>query len=94
MLLKVPEGIEDASASHVSGTVLLHYDSKVVSNQEILSFISSMSRVFVSQKDDLSRLLEKDPDTVFKCLRDWLQRTMKRQLNLDTNQRILPDDFV
>jgi len=94
MLLKVPEGIEDVSTSHITGTILLHYDSKVVSDREILTFISSLSRVIVSQKNDLSRLLDKDSETVFKCLRGWMQRTIKRQLHLDTNQRILPNDFI
>ena len=92
-LLKIPEGIVDVSVSRITGTVLLHYDSSLVSEEEILSFISSLSRVFVSQKDDLSRLLTNDSETVFQCLRQWLQRTMSRRLHLDVNQRILLDDF-
>ncbi len=92
-LLEVPDGIEEVSASHVTGTVLLFYDSTFVSEKEILSFISSLSRVFVSQKEDLSRLLINDSDTVFKCLRQWLQRTITRRMHLDTDQRILLDDF-
>ena len=91
-LLKVPEGIDDVAVSQVTGTVLLHYDSVLVSEQEILSFIASLSRVLVSQKDDVSRLLTNDYETVFKCLRQWLQRTITRRLHLDVNQRILLDD--
>ena len=92
-LLTVPEGIEKVSMSRITGTVLLHYDSVLVSEREILSFMSSLSRVFISQKDDLSRLLTNDSETVFHCLRQWLQRTMSRRLHLDVNQRILLDDF-
>lgn len=93
VLLKQLEGIEDVSANHVSASILLHYDSKVLSDEEILSFFSSLCRVFLSQKDDLARLLEKDNDIIFRCLKDWLQRSIKRQLHLDINQRIVPDDF-
>lgn len=92
-LLKVPEGIDEVSVSQVTGTVLLHYDSALVSEQEILSFIASLSRVFVSQKDDLSRLMTYDSETICKCLRQWLKRTITRRLHLDANQRILLDDF-
>ena len=92
-LLKFPEGIKDVTVSRVTGTVLLHYDSALVSEKEILSFISSVSRVFISQKDDLHRLLANDSETVFHYLRQWLERTMSRRLHLDVNQRILLDDF-
>ena len=92
-LLQLPEGINDVSVSHVTGTVLLHYDSKLVSEQEILSFITSLSRVFVTQKDDLSRLMANDSETVFNCLSQWLNRTITRRLHLDVNQRIILDDF-
>ena len=92
-LLKVPEGIEEVSANSVSGTVLLNYDTKLVSEREILSFITSLSRVLVSQRDDLARLLKNDSDTIFNCLRDWLQRTVTQRLHLDVTQRILSDDF-
>ena len=92
-LLKFPEGIKDVTVSRVTGTVLLHYDSTLVSEKEILSFISSLSRVFISQKDDLRRLLANDSETVFHYLRQWLERTMSRRLHLDVNQRILLDDF-
>ncbi len=92
-LLKVPEGIEEVQANSVSGTVLLNYDAKKVSEKEILSFITSLSRVFVSQRDDLARLLKNDTDTIFNCLRDWLQRTVTQRLHLDVTQRILSDDF-
>ena len=93
MLLMVPEGIEEVSANSVSGTILLNYDIKLVSEKEILSFITSLNRVFVSQRDDLARLLENDSDTIFNCLRDWLQRTVTQRLDLDVTQRILSDDF-
>ncbi len=92
-LLKVPEGIEEVQANSVSGTVLLNYDEKKVSEKEILSFITSLIRVFVSQRDDLARLLKNDTDTIFNCLRDWLQRTVTQRLHLDVTQRILSDDF-
>lgn len=92
-LLKVPEGIEEVQANSVSGTVLLNYDEKKVSEKELLSFITSLSRVFVSQRDDLARLLKNDTDTIFNCLRDWLQRTVTQRLHLDVTQRILSDDF-
>lgn len=92
-LLRVPDGIVDVSASHMSGTVLLHYNATVVSEKEILSFMSSLGRVFVSQRDDLARLLKKDSDTVFEYLSQWLQRTIGKQLHLDVKQRILLDDF-
>lgn len=92
-LLKVPEGIEEASANCVSGTVLLSYDTKLVSEKEILTFITSLSRVFVTQREDLARLLRNDSDTIFDCLRDWLQRTVTQRLHLDVTQRILSDDF-
>jgi copper chaperone CopZ len=91
--LKVPEGIEEVQANSVSGTVLLNYDEKKVSEKEILSFITSLIRVFVSQRDDLARLLKNDTDTIFNCLRDWLQRTVTQRLHLDVTQRILSDDF-
>lgn len=93
VLLKQVEGIDDVTANHVSATILLHYDSKVLSGEEILTFCSSLCRVLLSQKDDLTRLLEKDNDMIFRCLKDWLQRSIKQQLHLDINQRILPDDF-
>jgi len=92
-LLKVPEGIDEVSVSHVTGTVLLHYDSTFVSEKEILSFISSLSRVFIRQREDLSRLLRNDSDTVFKYLRQWLQKSITRRMHLDVNQRIILDDF-
>ena len=92
-LLKEPEGIDEVSVSPVTGTVLLHYDAALVSEREILRFVSSLSRVFVSQKDDLRRLLTNDSETVEKCLKQWLQRTITRRMHLDVNQRILLDDF-
>ncbi|MBT8347489.1 MAG: hypothetical protein KJO28_14430 [Desulfofustis sp.] len=92
-LLKVPEGIEEVSANSVSGTVLFNYNTKMVSEKEILSFITSLSRVFVTQRDDLGRLLKNDSDTIFNCLREWLQRTVTQRLHLDVTQRILSDDF-
>lgn len=92
-LLEGVEGIENVSANRMSATILLHYDVKAVSREEILSFISNMSRVFVSQKDDMALLMEKDVDIIFRCLKDWLQRSIKRRLQLDINQRIVPDDF-
>ena len=92
-LLKVPEGIEEVSANSVSGTVLLNYDTNMVSEQEILSFLTSLSRVFVSQREDLARLMKNDSDTIFNCLREWLQRTVTQRLHLDVTQRIISDDF-
>ncbi|NNK14107.1 MAG: hypothetical protein HKP52_07710 [Desulfofustis sp.] len=92
-LLKVPEGIEEVSANSVSGTVLFNYNTKMVSEKEILSFITSLSRVFVTQRDDLGRLLKNDSDTIFNCLREWLERTVTQRLHLDVTQRILSDDF-
>ncbi|MBT8354361.1 MAG: hypothetical protein KJO60_07545, partial [Desulfofustis sp.] len=92
-LLKMPEGIEEVSANSVSGTVLFNYNTKMVSEKEILSFITSLSRVFVTQRDDLGRLLKNDSDTIFNCLREWLQRTVTQRLHLDVTQRILSDDF-
>lgn len=89
----MPDGIDDVSVSHVTGTVLFHYDVQALSEREILSFIAAVNRVFVAQKEDVLRLLEKDSDTVYAYLKKWLQKTIKRQLHLDTNQRILPDDF-
>lgn len=92
-LLKVPEGIEEVSANSVSGTVLLTYDTTLVSEKEIVSFINSLTRVIVTQREDLARLLKNDSDTIFNCLRDWLQRTVTQRLHLDVTQRILSDDF-
>lgn len=92
-LMREVQGVLDISANHISGTVLFHYDSKLITDKEILSFITAMNRVLISQKDDLARVLEKDSETVLRCLRDWLKRSVKRRLRLDTNQRILQDDF-
>jgi len=93
-LLKVPEGIEEVSANSVSGTVLLNYDAALVSEKELVAFITSLCRVIVSQRDDLARLLKNDSDTIFSCLRGWLQRTVTQRLHLDVTQRILSDDFL
>jgi len=91
-LLEVLDEIDDMSVSQVTGTVLLHYDSTSVSEQEILSFMNSLSRVFVSQKDDLGRLLTRDSETIFHHFKQWLQRATTRRMHLDINQRILLDD--
>ena len=92
-LLTIPDGIESASANPVSGTVLLHYDSNLVSEQEILEFISSLTRVIIEQKEELALLLKEDPVRAFGCLTKWLQNAITRRLHLDVNQRIILDDF-
>jgi hypothetical protein len=92
-LLKTPAGIENVSTNHITGTILLHYDPKVLTEKEILQFISSLSRVFVSQKDELARLIELDFEVVLHHLKDWLNNALSRRLHLDSKQRILLDDL-
>lgn len=92
-LLKQVDGIEDVTANQISASILFHYDSQKISVEDILSFLAALSRVFMSQKDDLARLLEKDNDAVFRCLKDWLQRSVQQRLHLDISKRIVPDDF-
>jgi len=92
-LLTIPDGIDSVSASPVSGTVLLHYDANSVSEQELMQFISSLTRVIVEQKDELTQLLKDDPARAFGCLSKWLQNAMRKRLHLDENQRIILDDF-
>ena len=92
-LLKTTEGIENVSSSHVSGTILLHYDLETLTEKEILSFISAISRVFVAQKKDLNRLIESDPDAVLNRLREWLKSALTRRLRINTSQRIMLDDL-
>ena len=91
-LLKEVQGLKDVSANDVLGTILVYYEVTEVSERQILAFMSSMSKVLMAQKDDLIQLLAKDSDTVFGCLQDWLQRSVKRGLQLDMDQRILRDD--
>lgn len=91
-LLSMPDGIDSVSASPISGTVLLHYDAKSLSEQEILQFISSLTRVIVTQKEELARLVKSDPARAFVCLSQWLQRAITRRLHIDLNQRIVVDD--
>ncbi|MEJ2057091.1 MAG: hypothetical protein P8X39_04555, partial [Desulfofustis sp.] len=80
-------------ASPISGTVLLHYDTESVSEQEILLFISSLTRVIVAQKEELARLVKSDPARAFACMNRWLQRAITRRLHIDQNQRIVVDDI-
>ena len=93
VLLKQVDGIDDVTTNQVSASILFHYDSQKLSGEDILSFLSALSRVFMSQKKDLARLLEKDNEVIFRCLKGWLQRSIKRRLHLDINQRIVPNDF-
>jgi hypothetical protein len=92
-LLSVPDGIDSVSASPISGTVLLHYDTESVSEQEVLLFISSLTRVIVAQKEELARLVKSDPARAFACISRWLQRAITRRLHIDQNQRIVVDDI-
>ena len=92
-LLNTPEGIENVSSSHVSGTILLHYDPETLTEKEILSFIFAISRVFIAQKKDLTRLIESDPDAVLNRLREWLKSALTRRLRINTSQRIMLDDL-
>lgn len=92
-LIGEPDGIDDVSPSLVTGTVLLYYDHNKLSEQEILNFISSLGKIFISQRDELSPFAEEQPELVLKRLKEWLNSALTNRLHLDSQQRIIYDVF-
>jgi hypothetical protein len=93
LMLNRIEGIREVSANHLSATILVHYEPERISDDDILTFFASLSKVLISQKEDLAHLLKQDNEVIVRCLGEWLHRSLTRRLRLDTNQRIVTDDF-
>ncbi len=88
-LINEPDGIEEVSPSLVTGTVLLHYDHNKLTEAEIVNFISSLGKIFISQRDELSPFAEEKPELVLNRLKEWLNSALTHRLHLDSQQRIL-----
>jgi len=92
-LISEPDGIEEVSPSIVTGSVLLHYDHNILTEKEILNFITSLGRIFISQRDELSPVVEQEPELILKHLKEWLRSALTQRLHLDSQLRITYDVF-
>ncbi len=92
-LISEPDGIEEVSPSLITGTVLLFYDHHKLTEQEILTFITSLGKIFISHRDELSPVAEQKPELVLDRLKEWLRSALTQRLHLDSRQRITYDVF-
>lgn len=92
-LINIPDGIDEVKTSVTTGSILLQYDSKKLTETEIVSFISSLTKIFQTHRQEFERLFEEHPSVIKDRLRSWLQNALSHRLHLDEQLRIPTDVF-
>lgn len=92
-LLQTPAGIDDVIPSPATGNILLRYDDKRLTESEILTFLTSITKIFHAHLDDFEQIKGKDPDIIRLRLKSWLQNAVSHRLHLDDQLRIPTDVF-
>ncbi len=92
-LLTIPEGIHEVSPCAATGNVLIRYDAKRYSEDELLAFLDSVFRIVMAQRDDCLKAHKRDLTDVEARLRQWLRRSLSHRLHLDRRLRIPEDVF-
>lgn len=92
-LISTPDGIDEVKTSVTTGSILLQYDSKKLTETEIMSFISSLTTIFQSHRQEFEQLFEEHPAVIMDRLKSWLQNALSQRLHLDEQLRIPTDVF-
>lgn len=92
-LLKTLMGIDEVLPSPATGNILLRYDDKRLTESEILTFLTSITKIFHAHLDDFEQIKGKDPDIIRLRLKSWLQNAVSHRLHLDDQLRIPTDVF-
>ena len=90
-LLTTPDEISDVSACATTGNVLIRYDAERLSEAELMAFLSSILRIFISHRADWPKARTTDSVDLERRLSDWLRGSLSHRLHLDSRLRIPAD---
>jgi hypothetical protein len=90
-LFLLPEGIQTVSVSFLSGSLLIGYNTRAMSEQQVLEWTDTLWRLLGEHYDRLASLPVADVDTVVARIEPLLQNALNE--NHSYNKRIVvPDD--
>jgi hypothetical protein len=92
-LLSVPQGVEEVSPCLITGNVLIRYDSRRLTAQEVLHYLTAITQLVVRNHDRFEIMTAGHFHQCEERLRGWLSAKLSYRLELDGNVRI-PDHVL
>lgn len=78
-LIKMRNGIEDVKIQPVTGSLLIRYEPDQIEEADILTWLKTLVKAFLSMEAPIKSLKETDIRMRFTRLRDWFSRNGNTQ---------------